>query len=168
MVFWAFTKDQIQLPAKMLFFKPKIVSFPQFYIFLAGSNSNLFVFKNGWSSGTQGVQKSRPQSSNQNAYKRKPLAPASANRIWKYNQAPTMSTTGFARTSSTHKLQETQQNFLTNSTKPGGDFLSQRISTNPDSHKPKVMDKSIKGVLSGSTNLVNLTQSAVARQNREP
>lgn len=30
------------------------------------------------------------------------------------------------------------------------------------------MDKSIKGVLSGSSNLINLTQSAVARQNREP
>ena len=126
--------------------------------FAAGSNSNLFVFKNGWSSGTQAVQKNRPQSSNQNAYKRKPLAPASAQRIWKYNPTPSMSATGFARTSSAHKLQQTQQHFLTNSIKSGGgDLMSQRMQTDSNAHQPRLIDNSIKGVLSGSSNLINLT-----------
>ena len=70
----------------------------------SGSASNLFVFKNGWTSsqqvrqnGNQGNSKglsnptfkNRPQSSNYAGYRRKGLAganaPNSANRIWKYN-----------------------------------------------------------------------------------
>jgi hypothetical protein len=52
--------------------------------------------------------------------------------------------------------------------KKGGDLMSQRVSTNTNiNHQPKLIDKSIKGVLNGSSNLINLTQSAAARQGRE-
>jgi len=56
---------------------------------------------------------------------------------------------------------------LTQTMKKGGDLMSQRVSTNTSNHQPKLMDKSIKGVLNGSSNIISLTQSAVARQNRE-
>lgn len=47
--------------------------------------------------------------------------------------------------------------------------MSQRVSSNTNGHQPKLIDKSIKGVLSGGngSNLINLTQSAAARQGRE-
>ena len=62
---------------------------------LAASNSNLFVFKNGWQSSKNEVPKGtsykqRPQSSNHySTSKRQGLSsggPSSANRVWKYNQ----------------------------------------------------------------------------------
>jgi hypothetical protein len=74
------------------------------------------------------------------------------------HQAPSLSATGFVRTGSTNKLQNTQQHFLTNSMRKAGDLVSQRITSNTNSHQPKLMDKSLKGVLNaGSGNLINLT-----------
>ena len=69
---------------------------------MASSNSNLFVFKNGWTSSVPtkqlgtGQVKTRPQSSHYTGYrKQKNLLndKSSSTRVWKYGNAPTGHTT---------------------------------------------------------------------------
>lgn len=62
---------------------------------LSSSNSNLFVFKNGWTTTMNkdsgltgpGMFKSRPQSSNNYARRQRNLVHGSERRVWKYNQS---------------------------------------------------------------------------------
>lgn len=61
---------------------------------LSSSNSNLFVFKNGWTTTNKennmsgpGIFKSRPQSSNNYVRRQRNMANGTDKRVWKYHQS---------------------------------------------------------------------------------
>lgn len=144
----------------------KIAANSNFGTALSHSNQNLFVFKNGWTSTTNQKSpsglatsfnthsKARPMSSNHYGRQRKNLVPPQSNaRLWKHqnsNQNEVVASGYFNNTSKNLNKNMSYRDLRSDSTrKQSASFV----------HQPKLIDKSLKAVLSGK-NLLSLTHSA--------
>lgn len=168
---------------------------------LASSNSNLFVFKNGWTTTMNkdqsltgpGMFKSRPQSSHNYARRQRNLVQGSERRVWKYNQSNNELVPGIQSLNQN----KTQSNFnVHHINKPSNTSSSNRMAISGSGYVPgggvkqptsffktssnqneinlqatseHVMSlRESKEALNDTqnSNLINLNQSAAARQSK--